>query len=372
MASTERSTPRARAGFDTACQNSLTHAQLVACIEVGKAITAELEPDRLIATIMERVSRLLPSQTWSLLLLDEETETLHFEISIDLDPRMVKDIRLPLGRGVAGRAAQQQELLTVPDVSKCDFFDATVDLTSGQKTQSLICVPILFGGRTLGVLEVVNPKDMGGVSISLLTLLADYLAIGIENTQRFKQMKELAVRDNLTGLYNQRHLYQSLVRLESDARASGQPLSLIFMDMDNFKGVVDVVGHLNGSRALREAAQRIVGCLPERGYGVAYGGDEFVIVLPGVDRRAATELAAKIRQAIRSEAYLVEWGHSVSLTASFGVATFPDDAPDGKALLAIADQAMFRVKNTGKDSVLTSAQLPDSPAQASPRNRCCE
>jgi diguanylate cyclase (GGDEF)-like protein len=353
--------PGARAALDTAGQNSLTHAQLLACIEVGKAITAELDPDRLIATIMERVSRLLPSETWSLLLLDSETQTLHFEISIDLDPRMVKDIRLPLGRGVAGRAAQQQQLLVVADVSKCEFFDSTVDEASGHKTQSLICVPILFGGRTLGVLEVVNPKDMGAVSISLLTLLADYLAIAIENTQRYKQMKELSVRDNLTGLYNQRYLYQSLVELVSDARGSGQPISLLFMDMDNFKGVVDTVGHLNGSRALREAAQRIRRCLPEPGYGVAYGGDEFVIVLPGADRRQASELAARIRQAIKSEAYLAKWGHEVTITASIGVATFPDDAQDGKALLAIADQAMFRAKNSGKDSVLTCANLLAAP-----------
>jgi diguanylate cyclase (GGDEF)-like protein len=335
--------------------HNLSHAQLMDCVEVGKAITSELDPDKLLSTIMEKVSKLLPCENWSLLMLDEKSKSLCFEIGIDLDLNTVKDFRLPLGQGVAGRAALEQKLLVVEDVSQCDFFDHRVDDASGYQTRSLICVPIVFGGRTLGVLEVVNPKNVGTTSISLLTLLSDYIAIAVENTRRYRQMHRMAVRDNLTGLYNQRYLYQALRAGIQRASQSGKPLSLIFMDMDDFKLVVDKLGHLNGSRALHEVAQRIRRCLHPPSFGVAYGGDEFVVVLPDTRGAQAAMVAARIRKAMKGSPYLTQWGHEVSLTASFGVATYPDDAGGIEELLAFADQAMFKAKNTGKDMVRASA-----------------
>jgi diguanylate cyclase (GGDEF)-like protein len=348
---TEQCPPEADCAPEITGESNLTLQQLIDCVNVGKAITAELDPDKLLTTILEKVSKLLPSETWSLLILDEQTQTLRFEINIDLDPRTVKDFRLPLGKGVAGQSALRQRLMIVRDVTTCDFFDRSIDQVSGHTTESLICVPVVFGGRTLGVLEVVNPKNINPTIVSLLHLLADYLAIAIENTQRYKQMQDMAVRDNLTGLYNQRYLYQALKRLIPLHRESGKPLSLIFMDMDDFKEVVDALGHLNGSRALREVAQRIHKCLSKPAFGVAYGGDEFVVVLPNANREQAVGIADDIRLAMKADPYLTQWKYEVSLTASFGVATFPQDADDSTELLAFADQAMFNAKNTGKDKV---------------------
>jgi diguanylate cyclase (GGDEF)-like protein len=323
---------------------------------VGKAITSELDPKKLLSTIMEKVSKLLPCENWSLMMVDEKSKSLYFEIGIDLDLSKVKDFRLALGKGVAGQAALQQKLLVVDDVTECDFFDSTVDHASGYQTRSLICVPIIFGGRTLGVLEVVNPKNVQNTSISLLTMLSDYIAIAIENTRRYEQMQQMAVRDNLTGLYNQRYLYHALQRTIRQARHSKKPLSLIFLDMDDFKEVVDSLGHLNGSRALHEVAQRIRSCVKPPSFGVAYGGDEFVIVLPETTGRQAATIAARIRTVIKGAPYLDKWGHAETLTASFGVATYPDDASGIEELLAFADQAMFNAKNTGKDTVSAAAQ----------------
>ncbi|MEJ2039645.1 MAG: sensor domain-containing diguanylate cyclase, partial [Desulfosarcinaceae bacterium] len=338
--------PDAETTSDCSNRSNLSHEQLLDCVEVGKAITAELDPARLLPIIMEKVSRLLPSQTWSLLLLDEQSEMLRFEICINLDPLTVRNFRLPLGQGVAGQAALQQRLIVVEDVAACEYFDRTVDKASGHMTESLICAPVLFGGRTLGVLELVNPESINPTIISLLTLLADYTAIAVENTRRYKQMQEMAVHDNLTGLYNQRYLYQKLKQMMPACREANRPISLIFMDMDDFKEVVDRLGHLNGSRALHEVAQRISRHLAKPAFGVAYGGDEFVCVLPDADHHQAVKVADALRQAVKSGPYLTQWGHEVNLTASFGVATFPQDAEDCTELLAFADQAMFRAKNT--------------------------
>lgn len=170
------------------------------------------------------------------------------------------------------------------------------------------------------------------------------------------KFRQLAIIDGLTGLYNTRHLYNRLDDLIDQHTLNRSPFSLIFMDMDNFKRVVDTHGHLNGSRSLYEVAKTIEACLERPSFGVAYGGDEFVIVLPGYDRNAALEKAREIQTQMKQTHYLAKWGLKIHLTASFGFATFPNDATDRTTLLALADQAMFRVKSQGKDAVKSSHQ----------------
>jgi diguanylate cyclase (GGDEF)-like protein/PAS domain S-box-containing protein len=166
-----------------------------------------------------------------------------------------------------------------------------------------------------------------------------------------KKFRSLAIHDNLTGLYNTRYLYKALDNLIEDNLITKTPFSLIFMDMDNFKRVVDTYGHLNGSQTLREVAITIKSCLTPPSFGVAYGGDEFVIVLPGFNKLQATEKAEQIRSRMKQTTYLNKAGFNVHIGASFGLATFPEDTDNRTGLLALADQAMFHIKQTGKDSI---------------------
>jgi len=166
-----------------------------------------------------------------------------------------------------------------------------------------------------------------------------------------KKFRNLSIHNNLTGLYNTRHLYQTLDKVIEESKLTRAPFSLVFMDMDNFKRVVDTYGHLNGSQALKEVANTIKSCIKRPCFGVAYGGDEFVIVLPGLDKVKATEKVEQIRVRMKQTTYLSKAGHKVHLGASFGIATFPDDTDSREGLLALADQAMFHIKQTGKGLV---------------------
>ena len=166
-----------------------------------------------------------------------------------------------------------------------------------------------------------------------------------------KKFREQAIHDNLTDLYNTRYLYKALAELIVQSTQNEKPFSLIFMDIDNFKRVVDTHGHLNASKTLQEVALTIKAALRDPSYGVAYGGDEFVLVLPGFDRRQGIETARKIRSRIKESIYLQEEGLNVRVNASMGVSTFPHDGKTQSELLALADQAMFSVKERGKDSV---------------------
>jgi diguanylate cyclase (GGDEF)-like protein/PAS domain S-box-containing protein len=166
-----------------------------------------------------------------------------------------------------------------------------------------------------------------------------------------RKFRNLAIHNNLTGLFNTRYLYQQLDRVIAESRQAGRPFSLVFMDMDNFKRVVDTHGHLNGSQALKEVAATIKSCLQKPCFGVAYGGDEFVVVLPGYGKRQATRKLEQIQVRMAETIYLARAGLQVHLQASFGVATFPEDADSREGLLALADRAMFHIKQTGKGAI---------------------
>jgi len=131
----------------------------------------------------------------------------------------------------------------------------------------------------------------------------------------------------------------------------GQEVSLVFLDVDNFKEVVDSHGHLLGSRILGDAAQIIASKLEENDRLVRYGGDEFVIILPGQDKHAAFDKVVAVRKALANATFLQDMEIEVRLTASFGIANYPGDAADKKELLQMADNSLYRSKDMGKNSI---------------------
>jgi diguanylate cyclase (GGDEF)-like protein len=172
--------------------------------------------------------------------------------------------------------------------------------------------------------------------------------------QRFR---EQAMRDNLTGLFNRRYLYRSLTDLIERANANKSVVSVIFMDLDHFKSVVDTYGHLNGSRTIQEVAANIRATLAEPAYAVAYAGDEFVVVLPGFDQGQALEQAKKIQARIENHVFLRDQGFEVRIRASFGIASYPHHAEDMTNLLATADHALFAAKASEKGTIRSAPNI---------------
>ncbi|UCG38485.1 MAG: sensor domain-containing diguanylate cyclase [bacterium] len=327
--------------------------QLMACVELGKAVTSTLDREEILRIILNRLSQLIRAMNWTLYIVDEEKEELRFEVVVGLKGRSLEGLHLKVGQGLAGMVAETGEPVLVPDAGSEPHFDGRFDSRTGFKTHSLITLPLKLGGRVIGVLQIVNPENQQLFEkpfLPILQILSDFVAIAINNAANHEKIEKLVVTDDVSGFYNSRFLHQELERLI----ASGRMTSLVFLDMDNFKRIVDTFGHPMGSKVLREVAQVIGEHLGEDDFLVRYGGDEYVIVLPGTGKEQALRMVEGIRKSIARSGFLKEEGHNVRVTASFGIASFPEDASDLKGLLQSADVSMYRSKDGGKNLITVS------------------
>jgi diguanylate cyclase (GGDEF)-like protein len=327
---------------------------LMSCLEIGKALTSTYNLSEILDLIMSKVTRLIPAENWSLLLKDDLSGKLKFEVVKGLDMKVVRDVRIEMNEGVAGRVAATGESLFIENAKDDERINKSVDQLTGFTTESIICIPLQVHGKVLGVVEIVNVDDFSEFTskeLPVLNILADYAAIAIENSQYFTQIQEMSITDEYTGLYNARHLHQILENLIQQSSESNNKLAVLFVDIDNFKTVVDTHGHLSGSQVLKEIGGTISDCLAGSDTLIKYGGDEYIILLPGKDKKAAFDAAKAILQAIRDEQYLMTEGAGLKLTASFGVAIYPDDAKTKKELLLVADNLMYKVKEKNKNGV---------------------
>lgn len=340
--------------FSTSDELAHLRQQLTTLNEVGKTITSSLEIKEILNTVMDKISQILKPENWSLLLLDEKTQELRFEIVVGEGADKIKDLRLKLGQGIAGWVAKEKMPLLVPDVSKDPRFCSKADSMSSFKTESIICVPLVIRDKCLGVIELINKiKDdsFGENDLLLLTTLADYTAIAIQNAIYLERLQELTITDDLTKLYNSRFMHDRLDHEIERARRYKYDLSMIFFDLDHFKWVNDNNGHLCGSKLLKEVADIIRHTLRSIDMACRYGGDEFVILMPETSKKNAVFVAEKLRNSIKETVFLKDEGLQIRLSASFGVATYPTDAPDKQSLISKADHAMYEIKYRSRDGV---------------------
>jgi diguanylate cyclase (GGDEF)-like protein len=168
---------------------------------------------------------------------------------------------------------------------------------------------------------------------------------------RYRRSQSLIYTDDLTGLYNARYLEEAIDNEVRRAERFGTHFSLLFVDLDNFKSINDKFGHLAGSSVLQQMRDVLKQGLRDIDSVIRYGGDEFVIILLGATSDKAFLAAERLRRAVEESRFMLDDGHHVSLTASIGVATFPDHAATKKELLKLADTSMYRSKKTGKNKV---------------------
>lgn len=329
--------------------------ELETLVQIGKTLTSTLEIEELTNIIIEKANLLFKSRAWSLLLYDENTNDLVFDVVVSEVASELKGQHLAMGQGIVGWVAKHRRPALIEDAATDPRYGDYVEAQTGFDVGSVVCVPVEFQGVLLGVMQLVNGPDdpvFDENDLLLLATISDYVAIGISNARNFSRVRELVITDDLTGLFNARYFDEILDIEINRAQRFNVPVALVFIDLDHFKLVNDRHGHLIGSRVLAEIGQLIKRRLRAVDCGARYGGDEFVIILPQTDKMGAYELVVNLQERICKHELVAEDGTPIRVTASFGIAAMPEDVDNKLDLIRLADNMMYRVKATTRNGIM--------------------
>jgi diguanylate cyclase (GGDEF)-like protein len=309
-----------------------------------RAVNASLEPEGVAAALMTRVSTWIPASGWLVVAMDGGGRT-----------RSMAAESLPAPLESAAHAVGAWVMRSGEVYSSANLGgDRRI---ADDAVAAAVGFPLACRGRTIGAVVGVDAAPsrsaprFAAATISALLAGMEPGAIALENAMRLQRAEALSVTDDLTQLYNSRFLSQVLRRETKRASRSGRPLSLLFVDLDGFKSVNDSHGHLAGSRALVAAAGVIRASARETDMVARFGGDEFALILPDTGSEGAVSVGERVRDRIAAFRFLQGDGLSIQLTVSVGVATLPDVAASAEALIQAADQAMYYVKDHGKNGI---------------------
>ncbi|MFY9271058.1 MAG: diguanylate cyclase, partial [Candidatus Manganitrophaceae bacterium] len=235
--------------------------------------------DTTLKEVLRKANQFVPSEAGSILLDDPvqkkagaDHPELVFVACFGSGSSRLLGLRLPVNESIAGIPYRTGNPYLSKNVSRDELFYPKIDQISRFRTRSIICAPIIIEHSVCGVIELINRKERAnftGEELKLLEIFAGYTSTLIQNVLDGRRHIELAKRDGLTGLYNDRYFHLRLEREVRQVRKSSHDLILLFMDLDHFKGINDRFGHLTGSRILQEVGEILRQVVPPKGTTVA-------------------------------------------------------------------------------------------------------
>lgn len=331
--------------------------------EIGRILTSSLNPKEVFQRVMKLIGEYFSPRNWSLLMLDENTGELKFEIVMGVDAEKLKKIHIPKNEGIAGWVCATGHPAVVEDVTKDHRFSPMIDRLLGFKTRSVVCVPLLNGSnRIIGAIELINkiapappgsPPDSPPImtddsdepftvlEMEILSAIGAFTGIAAENAFLHQKVRDMAMIDPLTGIYNRYYFNDVLQREAKRIRRFGYSICVLMMDVDGLKAINDRYGHMTGDSVLRHIAEILKSCSREADMLARYGGDEFIILMPGADALDGENLAARIGEIIQ-KANLALPDSEPPRSLSIGIHASGSD--DMEQILRAADRELYQQK----------------------------
>lgn len=313
-----------------------------------------LDASDVVARALECLPRLVEAHSWAVFMKTEHSNRLELVRAVNAaEVPVAAFVEIEQAPIPIARAVSEHRTIIESGVSMG---------MSGQKEDgelAALCVPLIANGRLVGAVQATRKSGVGDAftrdEAAVVELVCSSLATALANAIDYHDATRQTLIDDLTRLYNVRYLYQTLEGEIRRARRYGSAVSVVFMDMDGFKMVNDAYGHRAGSATLTEVAQVITSSVRESDFVARYGGDEFVLMLPETPSKRALYMAERVRERIARHRFKGGVGADIYLTASFGVASFPEHATQAEKLIELADAAMYEAKQGTKNNVRLAA-----------------
>src|SRR6185503_9780201 len=327
---------------------ALAHREIYALYEIAQAMGSSLGVSDTMALISSKLSNIVPFSCCALFLYNDESEMLRCRFATGVEAEIIQQLTIRNGHGLTGWVARNRRPLVNARPST-DLEAAGVASDRTALNSALVC-PLLFNERFIGTISVYH-TEMAIYTDDhrrLLDRISEQAAAVIYNSMIFEQTQEDSLTDPLTSLPNTRFMFMHLTRELSRAERLKTEVSLLVMDLDNFKDINDTYGHHVGDRALREVAGVLRAGIRPYDICVRYAGDEFIVVLSGCGAEEAERKRLELQHAVDSLQFEARPGRLLPLSISVGASVFPHDGDSYEALLATADGRMYRDKSRRK------------------------
>jgi diguanylate cyclase (GGDEF)-like protein len=348
-------------------------AQLVVMNEVSQQVNSSLDLPEVLALLSRHAAESIGVDRCIVWLLDDQKIHLNAVAAY-------------------GLATEQLAHLSVflPDIRSAKFFQALatqqpVNVEAGQDQEifqkqlqgaitvtGMLAVPLLLKKQAIGLLAVDDTREAHQFledEATLISAIANQAVLAIENARLYQQVKEQAITDGLTGLYNHRYFQLRFTEAFAHSRRYGNDLSLIMLDIDHFKQYNDTFGHMAGDLALKEIANLARASVRENDLIARYGGEEFVIILPMTPLDGAKTVAERIRESVQNCKFLGDLNApQVNITVSLGISSYATRHDNREMLLKEADTALYEAKENGRNRavVFSQAGAPAAAPEAAP------
>jgi len=323
---------------------------------ISQAVNFIDDLKRLLQVIIQKALITLDAEKGSLMLYDYSINALQVRIVSGLQDKKLEEAinngavqcaKIEIGEGIAGTVFLERKPI-ITNLGSADPRFIVKEVLSN--TKSLLCVPLVAKGEVIGVINITNKKHdklFNQKDLEFITSLANQAAIAIDNAKLY----ELATKDGMTKLYIYRHFYTLLENEIRRCSRYNRNMSLIMMDIDNFKRINDTYGHLTGDTILKRLAAVLQETVRKIDIPARYGGEEFVVILPETDKDEAVKIAERIRKNVADIVVKVNETEDLSPTISVGVAQYTTDGKEAKELINAADTALYYSKHNGKNMV---------------------
>ena len=330
--------------------------------ELSKAVVSTLDTDKIVLTAYTRMQEIVPHDILSVTLFKQKKLWVLSNVKLcGQELEEIKTLVLLAIKEIVDIDDEDAYKMAVKYLKreKSEVSRPTIGDTPKSQISNKLFFPMEIGDNRIGAIQLIRYSDepFSKHQYNIISMIASTLTLALRNSEIHREVQELATIDSLTGLFNKRYFFDTLTKEFKSTMRYQTPVSLIMIDLDNFKPVNDQFGHQAGDMVLREIALLLTKSLREIDIPARYGGDEIAIILPETVIEQAFFVAKRIKRLI--EEHPIKFGENcIKVTASFGISSCPDSMiKTVEEMIAAADKALYEAKRYGRNRIEASNNI---------------